>query len=81
MAVGKLIVLEGTDGAGKSTQLEFIKNTQIARSLIFKHPLNQGRLKFLRMDFNQPGPNPSFFTAFLKNYEKKTWEEIQVLFK
>ncbi len=60
---------------------EFIKNTQIARSLIFKHPLNQGRLKFLRMDFNQPGPNPSFFTAFLKNYEKKTWEEIQVLFK
>jgi hypothetical protein len=60
---------------------EFIENTQIARSLIFKHPLNQGRLKFLRMDFNQPGPNPSFFTAFLKNYEKKTWEEIQVLFK
>jgi hypothetical protein len=60
---------------------EFIENTRIARSLIFKHPLNQGRLKFLKMDFNQPGSDPSFFTAFLKNYKKKTWEEIQVLFK
>jgi len=60
---------------------EFIDNTPIARSLIFKHPFNQGRLKFLKMDFNQPGPDPGFFTAFLKNYEKKTWEEIQVLFK
>ncbi len=60
---------------------EFIKNTRIARSLIFQHPLNQGRLKFLRMDFNQPASDPSFLTAFLENYEKKTWEEIQVLFK
>jgi len=60
---------------------EFIENTRIARSLIFKHPFNQGRLKFLKMDFNQPGLDPDFFTDFLKNYEKKTWEEIQVLFK
>jgi len=60
---------------------EFVENTRIARSLIFKHLLNQGRLKFLKMDFNKPGPDPSFFTAFLKHYEKKTWEEIQVLFK
>ena len=33
---GKLIVLEGTDGAGKSTQLELIKHYLPQRDLTFE---------------------------------------------
>jgi dTMP kinase len=70
MAKGKLIVLEGTDGAGKSTQLEFIKDYLKQRNLKFdylhfpKYGHNEFSTviaKFLQGDFgNVDEVNPYF---------------------
>lgn len=56
---------------------EFIEDTYIPRSLSFKHPVNSGRLKILRMDFNRPSQPGAFSTRFLEKYSRKTWQEIQ----
>jgi dTMP kinase len=47
MAKGKLIVLEGTDGAGKSTQLELIKQH------LYKHKLTFDFLHFPKYGHNE----------------------------
>jgi len=70
MALGKLIVLEGTDGAGKSTQLELIKKWLEANDLTydFLHFPKYGHnefseiiAKFLRGEFgNVDEVNPYF---------------------
>ena len=56
---------------------EFFKNTSVVRLLTFKHPLNNGRLKVLAINFNQPLKRDVFSLAFLKNYKPKTWAEIE----
>lgn len=60
---------------------EFFENTPFARILIFDHPTNAGRLKILRMAFNQPYDSGVFSTEFLGRFERKTWEEIQEMMK
>jgi hypothetical protein len=59
---------------------EFIKNTAIARTIVFTHPLNEGSLKIFKIGFNQALNERAFSTGFLKRYGEKTWEEIQKLF-
>jgi hypothetical protein len=60
---------------------EFFENTPYARILIFDHPVNTGRLKILRMAFNQPYDSGVFSTEFLGRFERKSWEEIQEMMK
>jgi hypothetical protein len=47
--------------------------------LTFTHPLNTGRLKILKMDFNRASHLAVFSTSFLESYQEKTWAEIQAL--
>lgn len=56
---------------------EFFKNTSVVRLLTFQHPLSNGRLKVLAINFNQPLKRGVFSLAFLKNYKPKTWAEIE----
>lgn len=56
---------------------EFIGDTHFPRSLSFEHPVNSGRLKILRMDFNKGSHPGAFSTAFREKYSRKTWEEIR----
>ena len=59
---------------------EFIANTDIARTIFFSHPLNEGHIKIRNIGFNQPLNEKVFSTGFIQRYEEKTWEEIQKLF-
>ena len=59
---------------------EFIANTDIARTIFFSHPLNEGHIKIRNIGFNQPLNERAFSTGFIQRYEEKTWEEIQKLF-
>ena len=58
---------------------EFIVNTPLARTIIFKHPLNDGRVKILNIGFNKPIKEGAFSTSFLDAYQRKTWVEIEAL--
>ena len=61
--------------------IEFIEDTPFAYTLIFKHQLNEGRLKILRIELNRPAKIEAFMTDFLKHFEQKQWAEIQELLK
>jgi len=58
---------------------EFIVNTQLARTIVFKHPTNDGRVKILKIGFNNPIKEGAFSTSSLKNYQQKTWAEIEAI--
>jgi hypothetical protein len=59
---------------------EFVGSTDIARSIFFSHPLNEGHIKIRNIGFNQPLNERAFSTGFIQRYKEKTWEEIQKLF-
>ncbi len=57
---------------------EFLSGSHIPRILIFQHPLNSGRLKILRVDFNRPAKKKDAFSlSFLAGYRRVSWEEIE----
>ena len=56
---------------------EFFLDTPFAHLLIFQHPLNRGRLKILKINFNQPIKREAFSLSFLENYQRKSWAEIE----
>jgi len=58
---------------------EFIVNTPLARTIVFKHPLNEGRVKILNIGFNIPIREGAFSIASLKHFQQKTWAEIEAL--
>jgi len=58
---------------------EFIVNTPLARTIIFKHPMNDGRVRILSIGFNIPLREGAFSTSFLENYQQKSWAEIEAL--
>jgi len=75
---------EGRILAGRRQELafsveEFVEETRFPRNLTFTHPLNTGRLKILKMDFNRSAHLAVFSTTFLETYQEKTWAEIQAL--
>lgn len=72
-------ILSGQRGELSFEVESFITDTAFARSLTFTHSWSRGRLKFLKMVFNQPGGAKYFIEDFLDNYAEKTWEEIQEL--
>lgn len=57
--------------------IEFFKNTGVARRLAFQHSASQGRITILQLKFNNPVKKEVFSLHFLKNYQLKTWEEIE----
>lgn len=57
--------------------IEFFKKTSVARRLSFHHPSSQGRITILQIKFNNPAAKDVFSLHFLKNYQLKTWEEIE----
>jgi len=73
-------VVRGNRGDLRFYVEEFIANTDIARSIFFSHPLNEGSIKIRHIGFNQPLNERAFSTGFIQRYEEKTWEEIQELF-
>jgi len=56
---------------------KFFAETPFAQLLIFQHPLNRGRLKILRINFNQPIKKEVFSLSILECYERKNWAEIE----
>lgn len=70
-------IIEGQRGEFRFKVKEFFANTPCARLLFFQHPLNNGRLKILSINFNQPLKNEAFSLIFLENYERKNWAEIE----
>jgi outer membrane biogenesis lipoprotein LolB len=71
-------VLAGTRGNLHFEVKEFLSGSHIPRILIFQHPLNSGRLKILRVDFNRPAKKKNAFSlSFLDNYRRVSWEEIE----
>jgi hypothetical protein len=56
---------------------EFFAETPFARLLIFHHPLNDGRLKILRINLNRPLKKRAFSLSVLGRYERKSWAEIE----
>ena len=75
---------EGRILAGRRQELvfsveDFVEETRFPRSLNFTHPLNTGRLKILKMDFNRLTQLTLFSMSFLETYQEKTWAEIQAL--
>ena len=58
---------------------EFIVNTSLARTVVFKHPINEGRVRVLNIGFNKPVKEGAFSTSFLQRYKQKTWAEIEAI--
>ena len=56
---------------------EFFADTPFARLLIYHHPLNDGRLKILRINLNRPFKKDAFSLSILGRYERKSWAEIE----
>jgi hypothetical protein len=58
---------------------EFIVNTSLARAIVFRHPLSEGRLKILSIGFNKSFSEEAFSMAVLRSCQQKTWSEIEAL--
>lgn len=58
---------------------EFIGSSAVTRTLAFVHPFQKGRMKILHIAFNTQMREGVFSTDFLRNYQQKTWEEMQAL--
>jgi len=73
-------VVGGNRGELRFYVEKFVANTDIAHSIFFSHPLNEGHIKIRNIGFNQSLKKRVFSTGFIQRYEEKTWEEIQKLF-
>ena len=58
---------------------EFFADSPLARLILFHHPWSEGRLKILKINFNQPIRSVAFSRPFLERYELKSWAEIEEL--
>jgi hypothetical protein len=71
-------ILGGTRGNLHFEVQEFLSDSHIPRILIFQYPMNSGRLKMLRIDFNRPAKKKNAFSlSFLADYRRVSWEEIE----
>ncbi|MFP4081335.1 MAG: hypothetical protein ACLFVG_01110 [Candidatus Aminicenantes bacterium] len=57
--------------------IEFFPDTSVVRILDFHHPLTRGRLKVLSIGFNPPLKKGFFSYDFLRDYQRKSWAEIE----
>ena len=70
-------IMAGQRGEFHFEVKEFFADTPFARILVFQHPLNNGRLKVLRINLNQPLKKGTFSLSVLGRYERKSWAEIE----
>ena len=71
-------ITSGQRGDLRFEVMEFLSNSGLPRILIFQHPLNSGRLKILRVDFNRPVKKKNAFSFdFLARYRRVSWEEME----
>lgn len=70
-------IMAGQRGEFQFEVKEFLADTPFARILIFRHPLNRGLLKILRIYLNQPLKKGVFSLSVLGKYERKSWAEIE----
>jgi len=70
-------IMAGQRGEFRFDVKEFFTDTPFARLLTFQHPLNNGRLKILRINLNQPLKKGAFSLSVLGRYERKSWAEIE----
>lgn len=72
-------IWRGYRGDLKFEVTAYFKNTSVARSLVFQHPLSEGRLKILDLNYNKPLKERAFSLDFLETCRQKTWQEIEEL--
>ena len=70
-------VIEGRKQGMSFTVSEYIEDTGLIRSLDFENRFQKGTLKVLGIDFNRSVKEGHFSLTFLKDFEEKSWEEIQ----
>ena len=70
-------IVAGQRGEFRFEVKEFFADTPFARILLFQHPMNNGRLKVLRINLNQPLKKGTFSLSVLGRYERKSWAEIE----
>jgi len=70
-------IMAGQRGEFRFEVKEFFADTPFARVLVFQHPLNNGRLKVLRISLNQALKKGAFSLSVLGKYERKSWAEIE----
>jgi hypothetical protein len=58
---------------------EFFDSSSWTKTVVYFHPLSEGRLKILSFQFNQPQREETFSTSFLEGFAQKTWEEIEAI--
>ncbi|MBS3818291.1 hypothetical protein KGY73_02140 [bacterium] len=56
---------------------EYFSQSYLIRVLTFHHSVNEGRIKVLTVNFNPTVKEKALFPPNLRNYEQKTWREIQ----
>jgi len=65
---------------GMSFQVnEYIDDTPLIQSLSFENRFQEGKLKILSIEFNDPVKEDLFSLSFVDNYQKKSWNEIKEL--
>jgi len=74
-------VLAGERGDIRFEIKGFFGGTGVPRMLLFKNPSNSGRLKILRLGFNQPLRPRVFDLSFLSDFQAKTWSEIEMMIR
>lgn len=72
-------IVAGRRGEFRFEIKEFFPDSQFARLLFFYYSWSEGQLKILSINFNQPLKSEAFSSSFLKDYEPKTWAEIERL--
>ncbi|NIM58271.1 MAG: DUF4292 domain-containing protein [Candidatus Aminicenantes bacterium] len=70
-------IMAGQRGEFRFEVKEFFADTPFARTLVFQHPVNYGRLKVLRINLNRPLKKGVFSLSVLERYEQKSWAEIE----
>lgn len=63
---------------GMSFQVnEYIEGTDLIRTVSFENRFQEGQLKILSIEYNDPVKEGLFSFSFINNFQRKTWDEIK----
>lgn len=74
-------IVRGRKGEWEFDVREFFPQSQVARIISFSSPESQGTLRILRIRFNPKPGVKSFDLSFLRNWERKNWEEMEAILR
>jgi hypothetical protein len=72
-------IISGRRGSLNFKIEEFVDDSHLTRKLVFDNGTTTGRVRLIKAAFNKRVNLGTFSTAFLRNYQRKSWEEIQAL--